>query len=743
MYRLRPLDAESAGRLIISRYPRLAPRVHQRLLDAARGNPLALLELPAALTGSQRAAVEALPTVLPLGERLQALFLSRVAQLPRQAQFLLLVATLDGTGDLAVLQAATRGTGYGAALDALAPAERDQLVRVDESSHRLLFRHPLICSAVVEISTAAERRRAHRALAAALHHQPERRAWHLGEACVEPDERVAALLEESARDVLRRGDAVGAVRALSRAAALSPRGTDRARRLAEAAYVGADASGALGDVPELLEGARRASGCATVSPHAAAAAAQLVVNGGGDLDTAHRLLVECIRSGGDGHAPGHGYDATDRALIDALHLLLLLCAYGGRAELWSPFDDLVGRLRPGPPDLLAVGAAAFGDPTHQGTAVLARLDTLLADAENDPDTSRIIRTGTACVYTDRLSTLRTRWWRIVRQGRDGGPVRRHLGALMHLCLDDFHRGDWDTVAELADEGLGLCDRFGYHFFAWYFQYNAAMVAAARGDTERARGLADRITNWALPRGVNGAVAFARHAHALADLADGDHEGAYQEASAISPAGVLAPHVPHALWVMADLVEAAVRTERQSEAAAHVQAMTDAGVAALSPRLALLAGGAEALATPDHDAALGIFARTLALPDVERWPFDLARVRLAHGQRLRRSRAAADARAPLTQARHTFETLGATPWAQRAAKELAAARRPGGTPRSGALTPQEHEVAELAASGLTNKQIAEHLYISPRTVGAHLYQIFPKLGIGSRAALRDALLALEG
>ena len=193
----------------------------------------------------------------------------------------------------------------------------------------------------------------------------------------------------------------------------------------------------------------------------------------------------------------------------------------------------------------------------------------------------------------------------------------------------------------------------------------------------------------------------------------------------------------------DLVEAAVRTGRHAEAEAHVTAIRDVGIAALSPRLALLATASGAIAAPD-DIAPGLFQEAVAVPGADRFPFDLARVQLCYGERLRRARAITGSRAQLTAALEIFERLGARPWAARTASHLRAA---GWTdPRADLrerdpLTPQEREIAMLAATGLSNKEIGQRLFMSHRTVGAHLYQIFPKLGITSRAALRDALADL--
>lgn len=288
-HHVQPLDTTAAAALIEARSPSLAPRVRERLLTEAQGNPLALLELPVALTAPQRSGA-AVPELLPLSHRLQAVFASRVETLPAATRLLLLYAVLDGTGDLRVLAAATpQGTG----MEDLAHAERAGLV--DATTGRLAFRHPLTRSAVVELATSEQRREVHRALAEYWADRPERRAWHLAHATVEPTEDVASLLEAVARDTVRRGDAGGAIAALLRAAELSPRGYERSRRIAEAAYLGADLTGDLRDVPRLLEEARLADGGRAGPLVAAVAAAHhILLSGEGDLDTAHRLLVGAI-----------------------------------------------------------------------------------------------------------------------------------------------------------------------------------------------------------------------------------------------------------------------------------------------------------------------------------------------------------------------------------------------------------------------------------------------------------------
>ena len=237
------------------------------------------------------------------------------------------------------------------------------------------------------------------------------------------------------------------------------------------------------------------------------------------------------------------------------------------------------------------------------------------------------------------------------------------------------------------------------------------------------------------------LAYAWHAQALAALGRADYDDAYHYAGLISPPGTLASHVPHALWTVIDLVEAAVRSGRHREAEAHVAAALDAGIGSLSPRLDLVVRGSAAIASTSRSHA-DAFDEALGVPGAERWPFDLARIHLAYGERLRRGGAKSEARTQLLAARDTFQRLKAHPWAlrgwQRAPGDRGHHRDRRVRPAPTSLTPQQLEIAQLAAAGLTNREIGERLFLSPRTVGSHLYQLFPKLGITSRAALRDAL-----
>ena len=190
----------------------------------------------------------------------------------------------------------------------------------------------------------------------------------------------------------------------------------------------------------------------------------------------------------------------------------------------------------------------------------------------------------------------------------------------------------------------------------------------------------------------------------------------------------------------DLVEAAERGGYHADAISHVTALRDASVANLSPRLALLVAACEGIVA-QGDEATTLFREALAMPAATLLPFDRARIQLLCGEHLRRLRHMTDARVELTSALEIFERLGATPWASHARNELRATgqTRVRSSERAWAsLTPQQRQIALLAASGLTNKQIAEQLFLSHRTVAGHLHRLFPNLGISTRAALRDAL-----
>jgi DNA-binding CsgD family transcriptional regulator len=391
--------------------------------------------------------------------------------------------------------------------------------------------------------------------------------------------------------------------------------------------------------------------------------------------------------------------------------------------------------------VLSVSATVFADPVRAGAAALDRLDGLVSTVGAAADPTHVVRVAIAAFYAGRLPGCRQALRTVVADGRAGGAAASAVSALMMLCHDAFDRGRWEEAERLAGEGIAWGEELGYRLTTQPGVYCAGLLAAARGDDVTAQSVADELVAFSAPGGVRLLEGFARRVRGLAALGRGDFDAAYQQLSAVSTAGGFAPYAPVALVVALDLVEAAVRTGRRPEAAAHVAAMRDVPVFAGCPRLTLVREVTAALVATGEDAARR-FERALAVPGGERHPFEHARARLAYGEHLRRSRATSAARVQLASALGTFRDLGARPWAARAENELRATglthRVEDAGQRTGTLTAQEHQIAMLAASGLSNKQIGSRLYLSPRTVGAHLYRVFPKLGITARAALRDAL-----
>ena len=317
--------------------------------------------------------------------------MSRIRELPAPTIFLLLVAALDGTGDLRIVEAATPAVPG----STTSPPPSAKIVDIDESAARLTFRHPLIRSAVVALSTSDQRRHAHRLLASCMP-VPERRAWHLSEAAVGPDESVASLLELVARTHLDRGNAVRAVAAMSRAAQLSPSKADQGRRWALATYIAATVLGDMSNPPRLLDDVQGIDPDPTGSLAGAVAGAYHLLNGDGDVDTAHRLLVGAIDMVPDGN------DATDDVLVEAIYNLLEVCFFGGRAELWPPFDRAIGRLEPHPPPFLQLLAGTIPDPARTPAGVLDQLDDAIGGLHHESSPTRIVEsplpapTSTAC-----------------------------------------------------------------------------------------------------------------------------------------------------------------------------------------------------------------------------------------------------------------------------------------------------------------------------------------------------------
>jgi len=727
-YTLLPLtDAESAE-LLDSRFPDLAPLTRRQVLASAGGNPLALMELPVAMADSGHQEPDWQPGVIPLNHRLQVAFASRLDALPDDTRQALLLAALEGTGNLQALDAATGGRF----VDALAPAESARLVRVIEFRSRVEFHHPLTRSAVVSASTASERRQAHRRLANAFREDPDRRAWHLAQGTIGPDEAAAASLEAAAYRLVGRGDTIGAVAALTNASVLSPSSSDRARRLANAAFVGAHLGGGLAAASDTLRAAQLADPLGPGSLDAATATAFVILNADGDTDTAHKILVGALATVG----PGTPVTFQLRA---ALYTLLYVCFFGARTELWAPFDTAMSQLDDQAIAVLKVARQTYVDPAYADRSAYDSLDALIAGSGQVIDPAEMIAISVCGCWVDRLGGCRAVLQRALHQGRNADDMHVTTQALSLLGFGAFFEGRWQETERYMTEAEELMERHGFRLYLWSVQYWLAVIAAVRGADATAQRITDELLYWAVPRGVLVVSYLCHHARTLAALGRQDYEEAYREATSISPAGTIPHQRPLALWVVLDVVEAAIRTNRRPEALSHVQAARRARLADISGRMALLVAAAEALVA-EGAAAQAHFERALAIPLPGEWPFERARVEFLYGQHLRRARAPRAARLHLDAALHIFERLGAPKWAEMARQELraAGAHIKQHSISNSELTPRELLIAQLAATGMTNKEIGERLAVSSRTISAHLYRIFPKLGITSRAGLRDAL-----
>ena len=726
---VRSLDDAAAESLLIGRYPDLAEPVRRRIVTEAQGNPLALVELPAMLTPDRYPTAGALPAVLPLSERLSRTFTSRISALAPETQDLLLLLALDGSGR-ALSDEGVVGSGAAAQLDI---AEHERIVVVDRQ-HTVVFRHPLVRSAVVELAGPEARRRAHRALAKGRDLDPGHRAWHLADASFGPDEEVASLLQREAIQALKRGDPTAAVAAMTRSADLSPDLQHRSQRLAATAYFAAEVMGDLRSVSSLLSDARRVNaGVGSVA--AASAAASLLLYSDGDVISAYRVISAALR------APD--VEPTAEEVNSAIWILSLTVALNGRKEMWDSYRELVERYRDLLPESVLIRSEIATNPATASPEALATLDRQIAALTTERDPGQIIRVAYVANDVDRLADLREPLLRVRREGMRAGAVASATNALMLLCGESYLAGRWDDTLRFAEEGLDLVEAYGYLEFVWYLKYSKALAAAALGQQDVAEEPLEWMLSWSLPRQAFIVPQHVYRVRTLAAIGRGDYETAYAEAVRISPRGVEGGTAQQLqLFVAYDLVEAAVRTGRTEQARGFVDAMLRMGIAKISSRWALLVAGAQGLVS-EGEVASAHFERALAAAPEELWPFERARVLLAYGEHLRRERATVESRVHLVAALALFDRLRAAPWAERARNEMNATgltRRPADVSQV-QLTPQELQIATLAASGLTNKAIGERLHLSARTVSGHLYNVFPKLGVTARAGLRDALTAL--
>ncbi|MFE5393078.1 AAA family ATPase [Streptomyces sp. NPDC056568] len=737
MLEVEPLDEPAAGDLLDLLHPGLPDPVRRRALRDAAGNPLALAELPGTFGTEAATRLEMLPDGAPVRTRLESGYAGRVLALSTRLRTALLLTALDGD------RVEHRATD--ARPTALSPldvreVERVGLITRDSTPSGLRFRHPLVRSAIIGTAAPDELRAAHAALAEQYRKDPERRVWHLAAATVEPSEEVAAEIEQAARALALRGGTGLAVTAWQRAAELSPAPGEAARRLQQAAELASEA-GQLGLAQKLLDQARGHLDDPGRSVHGLTTRARILLLRDGDLMAARRLLARALPVGQETGAP------SERTVLARI----VAASYAQDPAEWAEVGQVIAARDGRWGEQIGLLHGVLSDVPRTGQGLAPRLRAAFDGLPENAAPGQVAELCRAATWLDLLHDYRGQVRDLITRESGAGAVTYAASGYWFAAHDHFLAGDWDAADEAATAGLDLCVRHDLQLLAHDLRCTLGWLAAGRGDTESVREFSATVEQWAAPRGSVLHLTLSARNLTLAALAEGDYETAYAQCVRVSPAGELAPHAAYAPWLVLDLVDAALRTGRTREAAAHVAAADHAGLAGLTGRLRLQLYAARALTLPD-DEAVPLFRQALALPRVEQWPFDHARVRLALGELHRRRLRPGDARPELRRAAEIFGRMGATAWRRRAEQELRASgvavevdSVPGSASATApaGLTAQQLEVARLAASGLSNKEIGERLYLSPRTVGAHLYRVFPKLGITSRSALRDALGTLEG
>ncbi|WP_037078999.1 helix-turn-helix transcriptional regulator [Pseudonocardia spinosispora] len=682
---LGPLDARAAG-VLLDRLPRPpSGRRRLRILEQAAGNPLALAELARADCAED--------DLLPLTDRLMRVFATDLDAFDDDTRHALLLVAADE------LAAPSQ-------VDALAPAETAGVVR--SVGGRVRFRHPLVRSAIYYSVPLARRREVHRELAALLTGEPDRSAWHLAVGAEGPDERIAAALEATATRARERGGHTGAATALERAAELSPSRQDRARRLVAAARA-AVYTGQPRWVEQLADKA-----AVTTDDPALAAEASLRLGQVLALTAEHDTALSSLMRAAD--EPGLSRIAIASASVAAF--------YSGdedhrRAVRARAGDD---------PWTLAVT-----DPHQRRADLAATLPVLVDRAGGDPGV--LTSLGAMAWLLDETALAVRIFDDALHRWRLSGALPNGLGCSAGWAYLDH--GLWAqarlAVVNATSAGSGLA-----HLDAAVRSLDAAALALT-GDTANARAVASAGLALVDPHRSRAVTIRTRWALGMAAVADGDRTTAYDQFRLMFTADGGPVHYACSYAGVAELAAAASSTGHQAEASTIVASVADRLAGNLSPRMDALLNRARALLDPD--SAERHFDQALTDPDGDQWPFERAQTRLDYGEWLRRRRRIVEARAQLNAAMEVFHRLGAHPWIDRTQGELRAAgvdTEPAEPNALTELTPQQQHIIRLAARGLSNREIGERLFLSPRTVGSHLYRSFPKLGVTARSQLRDLI-----
>jgi DNA-binding CsgD family transcriptional regulator len=707
----------------------LDERVRDQIIAEARGNPRALLELPAGLTPGELAGGFGLPGAVPVPRRIEEGYRRQLALLPAATQLLLLIAAAEPAGDPVLVWRAAGHLGVQA--EAAEPAAAAGLA---EFGGHVRFCHPQARAAVYQAATPRQRQNVHRALAQTADStlSPDQHAWHRAQATPHLDEEVAAELTRAARQARARGGLAAAAAFGERAAALTPEPACRARRALDAAQ------------------AKREAGAPD------AARRLLAVAQSGPLDELRRARAELLRAQLAAR-PGHGLLLLAARRLEPLDAGLAREAYreafgaaltagrqgpaGGMAHIAAAVKDAAPASRPPrATDLLLDGLAALVIDGHPvGAPMLKRAVRAFRD-EAVPAADALRWLPFACQMS-RAAWDDESWHalsaRLIELARQAGalvalPDALHDGMALRLAT-----GEIAMAAAMAREAETVAEATGNPLRP----YGAVLVAAWRGrEAEASRLVAAETTDSAVHGDGQRLTAMA---WSTAVLSNG--LGRYDEAlTAAEQASADPDELGLATWSLAELIEAAARTGALERASGAFRRLAEAtGAAATDWALGIQARSRALLSGVEH--AERRYLEAMERLGRTRIRAELARAHLLYGEWLRRQGRRRDAREQLRTAFQMLDGMGMAGFAERARKELMATgetarRRTAETVTE--LTAQEAQIARLARSGHSNTEISTQLFISPRTVEWHLGRVFTKLGIGSRRELRAALPDLD-
>jgi len=722
------LGVDAAGQLLESVVPGVLDRdVRLRIVASTGGNPLALIEAGRELSSDQLSGAAPLPEPIPLGRALERLYLREASALPSRARTLLLACATDPTSDPAMLWRAGPELGYDAS-DA-AVAEERSLLSIRET---VKFRHPLIRSAIYYGAPLAERTRVHAALAEVAGDLGEidLRAWHLGAAATAPDDIVAAELQRAAERVRDRGDWTGSSTLLARSASLTPDLPTRTRRLLGAAEASAVA-GSPGRAQALLDEAaansadrrdngliqrvqariHRLTGAPAAATYALATAAREL--GPIDIRLARDILVEAfVQAQISGSLAPQG--ASRLSVAEAVRSLSL------PAGMPATTGDVV---------LEADTALHLDGLESAGPMLQQAIDAVRHERATAPEMFQLL--AAACSHATMLGddvALHELAWRLhAEAGRQRAVIPMAL-ALSHTALSELIAGRLAESERLFDQRAALEEARGSQLYL-----GALLIAAWRGRFEEARTLTEAVQEHAFRTGQGYQLVFCDYARSVVDLSRGRYHEAY-----LAVEGQIGDTC-QINFALADMVEAAIRCDRDDEATYLTERLSRLADRTPAPGLLGDLARARALTAADPSAAEEFYRRAIQHHECARGSARRARSHQLYGEWLRRERRIKEARRELRVAYELFDAMGAEGYAARTAQELSAAGspvQPGARARNAGsdLTPQEARVARLAAGGATNAEIAGQLYLSVHTVDYHLRKVFRKLDVHSRREL---------